>query len=171
MKKNIITIALLALSTTLIGCGDLGFDFDFTHDSPEYVNVAEESSKADGALETDALSFSELEFSGGWTSFTFDAGVGEIDERITGLQVLNATVYGTAGPSEMEADLSFVQRMEIYVLGDDGLPSFLLASYERDGDLRNPAILPLMIHAASLQKPPFFSLFSPSSPSLLTVKE
>lgn len=147
MKKNMITIALLALSTTLVGCGDLGFDFDFTHDSPEYVIVAEESVKADsGTLDSDALSFSELEFAGGWTSFTFDAGVGEIDERITGLQVLNATVYGTAGTSEMEADLSFVQRMEIYVLGDDGLPSFLLASYERDGDLRNPAILPLMIH-------------------------
>ena len=62
MKKNIITIALLALSTSLIGCGDLGFDFDFTHDSPEYVIVAEESSKADGALETDALSFPNSNF-------------------------------------------------------------------------------------------------------------
>ena len=44
----------------------------------------------------------------------------------------------------MEADLSFVQRMEIYVLGDDGL-ILPARSYERDVDLRNPAIF-LMIH-------------------------
>ena len=147
MNKQFFTAALLALSTTLVGCGDLGFDFDFTHDSPEYLIVGEESVKADDPMgDSERMSFSELEFTGGWTSFTFDSGVGEIDERITGLQVLNASVYGTAGAREVDADLSFVQRMEIYVVGEDGLPSFLLASYERDGELRNPAILPLRIH-------------------------
>ena len=86
MSKQFFTAALLALSTTLVGCGDLGFDFDFTHDSPEYLIVGEESTKADDPMgESERLSFSELEFTGGWTSFTFDSGVGEIDERITGL--------------------------------------------------------------------------------------
>ena len=59
---------------------------------------------------------------------------------------MNASVFGTAGDSDERADLAFVQRMEIYVVGDDGLPSFLLASYDRDGELRNPAVLPLTIH-------------------------
>ena len=148
MNKQIFTATLLALSTSLVGCGDLGFDFDFTHDSPEYLIVGErENAKGDDpTAESDRLSFAELEFAGGWTSFTFDSGVGDIDERITGLQVLDAAVYGTAGESDVDADLSFVQRMEIYVVGEDGLPSFLLASYERNGELRNPAILPLYIH-------------------------
>ena len=147
MKNQTLTLTLLALSFSLVGCGDLGFDFDFTHDSPEYLIVTEESNKADSPLvESEALSFSELEFAGGWTSFTFDSGVGEIDERITALEVLDATVYGTAGTSDMEADLSFVERMEIYVVGKDGLPSFLLASYERKGELSDPSILPLHIH-------------------------
>ena len=146
MKTTLVT-GLMALSTLMVGCGDLGFDFDFTHESPEYLIVGEKAGKADGGdVLSESLSFSELEFAGGWTSFTFDAGVGEIDERITGLQVLNASVLGTAGDSDERADLAFVQRMEIYVVGDDGLPSFLLASYDRDGELRNPAVLPLTIH-------------------------
>lgn len=139
--------AIAAIATILTGCGDLGFDFDFTHESPEYLIVGEAEGKADSALVTsESLELAELEFAGGWTSFTFDAGVGEIDERISGLQVLNATVMGTAGEREEDADLSFVQRMEIYVVGEDGLPSFLLASYDRDGALRNPSVLPLTIH-------------------------
>ena len=144
--KQLITTTLLALSTSLIGCGGLGFDFDFTHESPEYLIVGAEAAKADGPVTSEGMSLSELEFNGGWTSFTFDAGVGEVDERIDGLQVMDAVVYGTAGDGERDADLSFVQRMEIYVVGEDGLPSFLLASYERDGELRNPAVLPLHIH-------------------------
>ena len=147
MKQNIIATTILGISTLLGGCADLGFDFDFQHDSPEYLIVAEEGTKADSPLlESEALAFSELEFTGGWTSFTFEAGVGEIDERVNGLEVLHAGVRGTAGFSEYEADLDFVQRMEIYVVGDDGLPSFLLASYERDGELRDPSTLPLYIH-------------------------
>ena len=139
--------AIAAIATLLTGCGDLGFDFDFTHESPEYLIVGEAEGKADSALVTsESLELAELEFAGGWTSFTFDAGVGEIDERISGLQVLNATVMGTAGEREEDADLSFVQRMEIEVVGEDGLPSFLLASYDRDGALRNPSVLPLTIH-------------------------
>ena len=119
---RIITIAAIA-GTSSPGVATLGFDFDFTHESPEYLIVGEQDGKADNALVTsESLELAELEFAGGWTSFTFDAGVGEIDERITGLQVLNASVVGTAGEREEEADLSFVQRMEIYVVGEDGLP-------------------------------------------------
>ena len=64
MSKQIFTATLLALSTSLIGCGDLGFDFDFTHDSPEYLIVGEdESVKSDDPMgESERLSFSELEF-------------------------------------------------------------------------------------------------------------
>ena len=141
MSRAIATFGLLGV--VLTGCGDLSFDFDFTHESEEYNIMTD---PLDASESTDDSAQLTLDFSGGWTTFSFDADVLTLDQRIDGLQVLDAVVYGTAGDSETDADLSFVQRMEIYVVGEDGLPSFLLASYERDGELRNPAVLPLHIH-------------------------
>jgi hypothetical protein len=141
------TCLLFGALISVMGCDDSGFNFDFTHESPEYMIVAEESNKADSLqVESTSLSFSELQFTGGWTTFSFDIGVGEIDPRISGLQVLGVSVLGNNGMGEGPADLSFVERMEIFVIGNDKEPSFLLASYEKKEELMDTSELPLRIH-------------------------
>jgi hypothetical protein len=43
-------------------------------------------------------------------------------------------------------DLSFIERVDLYVVGRGGLPSFLMASYDRERDGYAMDVLPLVMH-------------------------
>jgi len=129
--SSILLFGLLSMGFFTIGCGDLGFDFDFTHTSPEYQIGEEGLLKADDpSSQTQGVEVSQLDFTGGWTEFTFDAGLEEVPKQLTGLEVRGVRFFGMDPESRENTSLEFVDRVEIYVLGDDGMPSFLVAAYQ-----------------------------------------
>ena len=140
------SIAFLLLCVSVGGCDTPTFDFDFTHSSPEYLIRGDSDRKGDDGLEDNVELLPELTFAGGWTSFHFGSGIGDVDSRIEALETLQVTVSGIHPETGVGADIGFIQRLELYVLGEDGLPSFLLASFSQRDIGTTVREIPLEIH-------------------------
>ena len=144
MRHNFIGILILIFG--FIGCDTPEFDFDFTHSSPEYLIRGDAGLKEDSGDVAGKRTIPELRFAGGWTSFQFGSGIGEIDPRISALEALEITIGGLNPNTRRYANLGFIQRLELYVVGDDTLPSFLLASFSQRELADSRKDIPLEIH-------------------------
>jgi hypothetical protein len=137
MRRNLLVGTIASVLAT--GCGSLDYEFEFEHESPVYViDSPQPSAEAKKAFE-DLGVFSDattIDFSGGWTGFRFEPEVEDLPPELIGITVVGAALHATDGLTGEPALASFVERMELYVIGVDGMPSFLLASYTapRGGD-------------------------------------
>ena len=138
MFKNTI---ILLLSVFLIGCGNLDVNIRTSHSSPEYFVAKYPSRPYDSPQ-----GLTSLNFSGGWTAFTFKVNSKNINNKVDSIRVVGAKLVGEHIESGKEFDGSFIQRLDIYTVGSDELPDFLLASYDKYDSVYNDSSLTLNIH-------------------------
>lgn len=139
---------LLAASLAIGAAGCVSLDFPYSHESDEYVvsgQLTEEGAKADFAGGAQVV-----ELTSGFTDLTLELQMDGVLDHLDDLALTGFSMERTI-TSEDEAggdrdDLSFIERVDLYVIGRDGLPSFLMGSYDRDRDGYALDSLPLTMH-------------------------
>lgn len=138
MRRGVVAWSAVAWSAVAwSACGSLDYEFDFSHESPTYVIDSAHPgvpSLEPGVTASELLDAQKIEFTGGWTGFRFDPDVGELPPELIGITVRGVSLVVTDVASAEHFDASFVERLELYVLGVGELPSFLLATYTRGED-------------------------------------
>lgn len=136
---------LAALAPLCLGAC-LSLDFPYTHTSDEYVVVGEgaEEGKSDFAGGAKVV-----ELTSGFTDLSLELRLDGVMEHLNDMALtgfrMERTPTSEADDKDRD-DLSFIERVDLYVIGRDGLPSFLMATYDRDRDGYALDELPLTMH-------------------------
>lgn len=152
MKRMTVTryaLAMLLTGAALQTAGCLTLEFGYTHTSDEYVIKGSQSDEpAASGKEDYAGGAQAIELTSGYTDLSLELSLDGVmdqldDLRMTGFRLERTATSLTSGDRD---DLSFLERVDLYVIGHDGLPSFLMATYDRERDGYALDVLPLTMH-------------------------
>lgn len=146
-STGLLTFFGVALAVGAVGC--ISLDFPYTHESDEYVVAGKQEEQA-GAKADFAGGAQVVELTSGFTDLTLelqlDGVLDQLDDlALTGFRMVRTGISEDEGTGDRD-DLSFIERVDLYVIGHDGLPSFLMGSYDRDRDGYALDTLPLTMH-------------------------
>ncbi len=155
-------------ASLLYGCG-VDPAFELVSQTPAVVLAGRSrgvtgplaSASHGSALDDGALSLPPASrgLSGGWTAVTVQLDGVDLPDQIASMNVTGVSVEATAGPAHPgPVDLSFLKRIELYVLGTGPLPSFLLAGWTQStASPASTATAPLELDVVqSVELKPYF---------------
>ena len=141
--QAIVATVALTWAAASASCGGYEVDFLFVERSPAFVLQTTAIEGQDGDPRDPAraqlpLLWGEadiLGFAGGWTTFAYTPDVASWPPELRAVTVEGAWIEAADLAAGTPVSLAFVDRLEVFVIGTDGLPSFLLAAYTRQPDV------------------------------------
>jgi hypothetical protein len=138
--------ATVASMLGLAGC--IPLEFGYTHESDEYVIVGQTTEEGEPGKADFAGGAEPVELTSGFTDLAFELQLDGVMDQLDDMAMTGFRMQRTASSLEEgdRDDLSFIERVDLYVVGRGGLPSFLMASYDRERDGYAMDVLPLVMH-------------------------